>query len=189
MKFIGRTHVGRIRKNNEDAYAFDAEFEVAVLADGMGGQIWQHPFGKLIFYSVGREGQRPYMAASEAVGHPSIPLALLTVDHAVVWLVAVVAPQASGKGIDIVLTADRTGLTGAVLPLPYFLASAPQRADLTGDFMSTLNHFLIGLVAVVDELAYVEGVVEGGNDGAFGKGSILGGLVSLGVQGLGQGPK
>ena len=37
MKFIGRTHQGRIRENNEDALAYDAEFGVAVLADGMGG--------------------------------------------------------------------------------------------------------------------------------------------------------
>ena len=129
------------------------------------------------------------MAASETVGHPSIPLSLLPVDHAVVGLVAVVAPQDSGEGIDIVLSADRTGLASALIPLPYFLASAPQRADLVGNFMNTLNHLLVGLVAMVDELAYVEGVVEGGNDGAFGKGPVLGGPVSLGVQGLGQGPK
>ena len=37
MKFIGRTHQGRIRENNEDALAYDVEFGVAVLADGMGG--------------------------------------------------------------------------------------------------------------------------------------------------------
>ena len=37
MKFIGRTHLGRIRKNNEDALAYDEQSEVAVLADGMGG--------------------------------------------------------------------------------------------------------------------------------------------------------
>jgi protein phosphatase len=36
-QFFGLTHPGRVRTNNEDAVAFDAEYGVAVLADGMGG--------------------------------------------------------------------------------------------------------------------------------------------------------
>ena len=37
MKIIGRTHPGQVRPNNEDAFDFDVERGVAVLADGMGG--------------------------------------------------------------------------------------------------------------------------------------------------------
>ncbi len=37
MKIIGRTDVGRVRANNEDALAWDEQFGFAVLADGMGG--------------------------------------------------------------------------------------------------------------------------------------------------------
>ncbi len=33
----GITHVGRVRKNNEDAYTLSAELWLAVVADGMGG--------------------------------------------------------------------------------------------------------------------------------------------------------
>ena len=37
MKIIGRTHPGQVRPNNEDAFDYDVEAGVAVLADGMGG--------------------------------------------------------------------------------------------------------------------------------------------------------
>ena len=37
MKFLNRTNVGRVRQNNEDALAHDEQFNIAVLADGMGG--------------------------------------------------------------------------------------------------------------------------------------------------------
>jgi serine/threonine protein phosphatase PrpC len=37
VKIIGRTHPGQVRPNNEDAFDFDVERGVAVLADGMGG--------------------------------------------------------------------------------------------------------------------------------------------------------
>jgi serine/threonine protein phosphatase PrpC len=37
MKIIGRTGIGKLRSNNEDALAFDAKRGIAVLADGMGG--------------------------------------------------------------------------------------------------------------------------------------------------------
>jgi len=37
MEIIAATDTGRVRRNNEDAYAFDAAGGVAVLADGMGG--------------------------------------------------------------------------------------------------------------------------------------------------------
>ena len=37
MRIHSRTDVGRVRQNNEDAIAFDAELGIAVLADGMGG--------------------------------------------------------------------------------------------------------------------------------------------------------
>jgi serine/threonine protein phosphatase PrpC len=33
-----RTHIGRVRKNNEDAFRVDPELELYVLSDGMGGQ-------------------------------------------------------------------------------------------------------------------------------------------------------
>lgn len=37
VKIIGRTNPGKVRENNEDAWAHDADLGVAVLADGMGG--------------------------------------------------------------------------------------------------------------------------------------------------------
>jgi len=37
VKIIGRTHPGQVRPNNEDAFDYDVERGVAVLADGMGG--------------------------------------------------------------------------------------------------------------------------------------------------------
>ena len=36
-EMISLTHPGRVREHNEDAVAFDALAQVAVLADGMGG--------------------------------------------------------------------------------------------------------------------------------------------------------
>ena len=36
-RILGRTDVGRVRSNNEDAIAFDSAAQLAVLADGMGG--------------------------------------------------------------------------------------------------------------------------------------------------------
>jgi Serine/threonine protein phosphatase len=36
-EMISLTHTGRVREHNEDAVAFDALAQVAVLADGMGG--------------------------------------------------------------------------------------------------------------------------------------------------------
>jgi protein phosphatase len=38
MEVHGATHVGRVRQNNEDAFGFDAERGILVLADGVGGQ-------------------------------------------------------------------------------------------------------------------------------------------------------
>jgi protein phosphatase len=37
VKIIGRTHPGQVRPTNEDAFDFDSDLGVAVLADGMGG--------------------------------------------------------------------------------------------------------------------------------------------------------
>ena len=37
MEIIGRTDIGRVRKNNEDCIACDESKAIAVLADGMGG--------------------------------------------------------------------------------------------------------------------------------------------------------
>jgi len=37
MEIVAQSDTGRIRRNNEDAYAFDTDAGVAVLADGMGG--------------------------------------------------------------------------------------------------------------------------------------------------------
>ncbi|HEY5647477.1 MAG TPA: PP2C family serine/threonine-protein phosphatase [Pseudomonadales bacterium] len=37
MKIVAYSDTGKVRRNNEDAYGFDAEAGVAVLADGMGG--------------------------------------------------------------------------------------------------------------------------------------------------------
>ncbi|MGE0622159.1 MAG: PP2C family serine/threonine-protein phosphatase [Pseudomonadales bacterium] len=37
MEIVAHSDTGRVRRNNEDAYAFDPEAGVAVLADGMGG--------------------------------------------------------------------------------------------------------------------------------------------------------
>lgn len=37
MRIHSRTDVGRVRQNNEDVIAFDANLGIAVLADGMGG--------------------------------------------------------------------------------------------------------------------------------------------------------
>lgn len=36
-RFAGRTHQGKVRRHNEDAFAVDRERGVAVVADGMGG--------------------------------------------------------------------------------------------------------------------------------------------------------
>jgi len=37
VDIVGRSHVGRVRKTNEDEIAVDAELRIGVLADGMGG--------------------------------------------------------------------------------------------------------------------------------------------------------
>lgn len=37
MEILGRTSTGKVRENNEDTFAIDADSGVAVLADGMGG--------------------------------------------------------------------------------------------------------------------------------------------------------
>jgi protein phosphatase len=37
MDIVAESDVGRVRRNNEDAFAFDADRGIAVLADGMGG--------------------------------------------------------------------------------------------------------------------------------------------------------
>lgn len=37
MEIVAHSDTGKVRRNNEDAYAFDPEAGVAVLADGMGG--------------------------------------------------------------------------------------------------------------------------------------------------------
>ena len=104
-------------------------------------------------------------------------------------LIAIVAPQDSGEGVYIVFAACRTWLTSADLCPSDLLAPLPQSTDLFGDDMITLDHLFVGPVAMIDYLAYVKGVVEGCADGAFGKGLSLGGPASLGIQGLGQGPK
>jgi len=37
MEIVAQSDTGKVRRNNEDAYAFDTDAGVAVLADGMGG--------------------------------------------------------------------------------------------------------------------------------------------------------
>ena len=37
MEIVAHSDTGRVRRNNEDAFAFDPDVGVAVLADGMGG--------------------------------------------------------------------------------------------------------------------------------------------------------
>lgn len=43
MEAVGRSHPGRVRKINEDAYRIDLDRGLVVLADGLGG----HPFGEV----------------------------------------------------------------------------------------------------------------------------------------------
>ena len=113
----------------------------------------------------------------------------MAIGHAVERLIAVVAPQDSREGVHIVFAAGRTWLTSDDLRLSDLLALPSQGTDLFGDDMVTLYHLFVSPVAMIDYLAHVKEVIQGCADGAFGKGLSLGGPVSLGVQGLGQGPK
>ena len=38
LKFSGRTHPGRVRRNNEDAFHIDADRGIFLVVDGIGGQ-------------------------------------------------------------------------------------------------------------------------------------------------------
>jgi serine/threonine protein phosphatase PrpC len=43
MNAVGRSHPGRVRDKNEDAYRIDLDYGLLVLADGLGG----HPYGEI----------------------------------------------------------------------------------------------------------------------------------------------
>jgi protein phosphatase len=96
----GRTHVGRVRENNEDTFLLMPEIGLAVLADGMGGHAAGEVASRLAVDTLVRELPN-HLAASPA---PHALLQAITEANSAVLAAAARNPTWAGMGTTLVAT-------------------------------------------------------------------------------------
>lgn len=132
----GDTHVGRVRKGNEDAFLLDQERGVFLVADGMGGHVAGEIASAIATRSVGLtllEGVDRGLAADE-LAH-SMVQSFREADRAIAEHVAL-HPQTLGMGTTctaMVVCTDGTYRMGHIGDSRAYLLREEQLAQLTRD--------------------------------------------------------
>lgn len=99
MEWAGATHVGRVRRNNEDTYAVHPEICLAIVADGMGGAACGEVASALTVDEVTRVLRDP--PAGSARGE--LLLSAVRAANAKVWEAAQTQDGCNGMGSTLVL--------------------------------------------------------------------------------------
>ncbi|RZI83573.1 MAG: Stp1/IreP family PP2C-type Ser/Thr phosphatase [Rubrivivax sp.] len=112
FEFFSQTDVGRLRTNNEDSVAVDAEGGVVVLADGMGGYNAGEVASQMACEFVSGELVRWLAQASSSASDADVKRAMdICVDNAnrAIFNAANSNPTYSGMGTTLVLSVYRPG--------------------------------------------------------------------------------
>ncbi len=104
--FESATHCGRVRTNNEDALAFDAARQLALLADGMGGykagEVASQMAAELVMHQVGQWLDDAETAPTLAQLRPTLEAALEAANRAI-YQAAQADPDCAGMGTTLVM--------------------------------------------------------------------------------------
>lgn len=105
-QFYSRTHVGRVRENNEDAVAFDAAAQLALLADGMGGYNAGEVASSMAIALIQADLSRYLLpirpGPNSAVLHSAVTAAVENA-NVTIWSCAATQPDCSGMGTTLVM--------------------------------------------------------------------------------------
>ncbi len=105
-QFHSRTHVGRVRENNEDAVAFDAAAQLALLADGMGGYNAGEVASSMAIALIQADLSRYLLpirpGPNSAVLHSAVTAAVENA-NVTIWSCAATQPDCSGMGTTLVM--------------------------------------------------------------------------------------
>ncbi len=105
-QFHSRTHVGRVRENNEDAVAFDAAAQLALLADGMGGYNAGEVASSMAIALIQADLSRYLLpirpGPNSAVLHSAVTAAVENA-NVTIWSCAATQPDYAGMGTTLVM--------------------------------------------------------------------------------------
>lgn len=105
-QFQSQTHVGRVRENNEDAVAFDAAGQLALLADGMGGYNAGEVAASMAIGLIQADLSRHLLpirpGPNSAVLHSAVAAAVGNANVSI-WSCAATQPECSGMGTTLVM--------------------------------------------------------------------------------------
>lgn len=105
-QFYSLTHVGRVRENNEDAVAFDAAGQLALLADGMGGYNAGEVASSMAIALIQADLSRHLLpirpGPNSAVLHSAVTAAVENA-NVTIWSCAATQLDCSGMGTTLVM--------------------------------------------------------------------------------------
>ncbi len=152
-QFHSQTHVGRVRENNEDAVAFDAVGQLALLADGMGGYSAGEVAASMAIGLIQADLSRHLSPVRPGNGSRELRQALTTAVHnanASIWSCAASQPNCRGMGTTLVAAVflDASVLVAHVGDSRCYRWRAGELVRLTRDHSVVQEQIDAGLVTL-----------------------------------------
>jgi protein phosphatase len=102
----GVTHVGRVRKNNEDAYALEPELSLALVADGMGGAACGEVASAITVETIVAYVRQP---PEDGLSEETVLKEAVRLANRKVWEAAQQRSDCNGMGSTVVIASWRRG--------------------------------------------------------------------------------